>query len=123
MSQLTEYPAEMTRNGHALIVHSPTEERNARVQGYDFPTTAKYAEYPKYLVHKKDRERSIIVRSIEAETQAMARGFTAPGRGDAQGFERMNAMPDSTYEPAEWPKWINGRVVESPEQAQALGLV
>jgi hypothetical protein len=119
---MANFPFTMTKDGRDIEIRSATDERNAVANGFRIPTASAFTEFPKMLAHKKYPERTITVATLDEEIAAVSRGYIGR-KGDPEGFSRTRANPNPTYEPAEWPKWINGRVVESPEQAQALGLV
>ena len=95
-----------------------------------------HKEYPKTLVHpayqpainatdyaagSPVRFAPVIVHDADQEDQYKAKGYNIAGRSDAVAYERSIRAPEpEAFEYNEWPKWVDGDLVEGPEHAEAV---
>lgn len=109
-----------------------------------------HTEYPKHMIHPGYQPASVgtevrsphgftyfiggtairfppvLVMDADQEARHAADGYVSIGKSDPAAFARAvaaSAPPVTDYKPDEYPKWVNGRVVNSAEEeAELLGL-
>ncbi|SRR5260221_1824428 len=76
-----------------------------------------FHEYPKCLTHPD--LPAVIAATAEAEEKYLAQGYTAPGKSDPAAFEEARSGAPGGYRPAEYPKWVNGVLVNDAKGERA----
>lgn len=72
-----------------------------------------FEAYPMFLTHPDGGEE--IARDATAEKALMARGFERPGTANPAAFIRAQDQPGEPVPHEEWPKMVNGQVMQDPD--------
>ena len=73
-----------------------------------------FHEYPKCLTHPD--LPAVIAATAEAEEKYLAQGYAAPGKSDPAAFEEARSGAPGGYRAVEFPKWVNGVLVQNPKE-------
>ncbi len=110
-----EYPKMLAHPLHADAIPSKTEGRivggvfdpasSQMVGGHleTFPVPGVPEKYP-----------YVTVKDADEEAVWGAKGYAPNGTWDEAALDRAQHAPDVAYSPDEWPKWIDGQIVNDP---------
>lgn len=90
----------------------------------------KFEEYPKYMKHPHEKPAvlgteygqgkpmqfaPVVVNNKRQEEEYASKGYEPAGKSNVAAFNRAMIAPvDDTYVYAEYPKWVNGVLVQDP---------
>src|SRR5215467_14322435 len=63
------------------------------------------ARFPPVIVHTEDQEE-----------EHVSKGYVPSGKSDPLAFAAALAHTAAGYEPEQYPKWVNGKTPETPEE-------
>lgn len=59
----------------------------------------------------------VLVHNQEQEEEHASRGYISRGKSDASAFkDAWTELPEPDYEPEQYPKWVNGVLVNNEEE-------
>lgn len=116
---VTDYHSDAAR-WPDVTVNNEDQEADHRSKGYleisESASTYSYADYPVWMKAPEGQEDAMAKTDAE-EKSLIERGFKRAGAGDAEAVQRAHAAP---YDPAfvshEWPKMVDGKLIEDPSQ-------
>jgi hypothetical protein len=73
-----------------------------------------FQTYPMFMTHIDDPLKTRIVRTPAEEERAADEGFVRPGQQNPAAYLRAEDHIDADAEPEEWPKFLNGKIVQDP---------
>lgn len=101
-------------------VQNEDQEFQYRAKGYgsanDVATAPTYLEYPVWL--KNDDGAEVMAKDAHEEAELLNDGYQRKGKSDPEAVERSLANPyDPEFEADEWPKMVDGKLVQDPNKS------
>lgn len=100
-----------------VTVKNPGQEEYYRSLGYiihgEKIKVHQYEEFPLYLTHPE--KEGVQVGNDTELALAISRGYVRMGKSDAEAMKSAKSSPYQPGKKTEWPKWIDGKLVEDPD--------
>ncbi len=115
-----EYPKMLAHPGHVDPIPSKTEGRI--VGGVFDPASGQMVggHLETYAVPGvPEKYPYVTVKDADEEAAWLAKGYAPNGTWDEIALDRAQHAPDVAYTPDEWPKWIDGKIVDDPNALSA----
>jgi hypothetical protein len=107
-----EYPKILRHPRHSPPVPATKRSVVRKVDGEDQVTIVD-------VPAREERFADVTVADAAEEEHWRERGWAPAGKWDADAFEHAHTVPEVAYDPQEWPKWIDGQLVEDPDAVPA----